>query len=226
MRMIMQNWPEHERPCEKLICKGAESLSDAELLAVMIRTGKKHRDALAVARDMLATFGSLRQIITASHDKFCSVSGISSVRYAQLHAALEIVKRQYEEALTKQSVFNCTTDVERYLRCHLRDLEHEIFGILMLDSQHQLIRFRKLFTGTINASAVYPRDVVKNVLADNAAATILVHNHPSGIAEPSQADISMTLTIKKALNLIDVPLLDHFIVGDANTVSLAQRGVI
>ncbi|MFC3095421.1 JAB domain-containing protein [Alteromonas sediminis] len=224
--MKMRDWPEAERPCEKLLRRGTDILSDAELLAVFIRSGQKQRDALMISHDLLKAFGSLRSVITARKEAFCAVAGVGEVRYAQIQAALEMVKRQYEETLMKESVFNNTVDVERYLRCHLRDMEHEVFGVLMLDSQHQLIKFRKLFTGTINASAVYPRDVVKCVLADNAAATILVHNHPSGVAEPSQADICMTKTIKKALDLIDVPLLDHFIVGDAKTVSLAQRGEI
>lgn len=217
---------ESEMPCEKLLEQGTAMLSDAELLAVLIRHGQKGRSALTIARDLLKTFGSLRNICCAEQDVFCAVRGVGLVKYAQLHAALEINKRQHEQGLQKQPVFENVEAVRRYVRLQLRDKQREVFAILLLDSQHQLIAYRELFNGTINAAAVYPREIVKQVIHDNAAAVILVHNHPSGVAEPSQADIQITKEVKQALALIDVNVLDHFIVGDVMTLSLAERGLM
>ena len=222
----MQEWPKSERPGEKLLESGASALSNKELLAVLMHNGQAQESALQISSALLNKFGTLRKLISASKSDFCTVPGGSEVKYAQLQAAMEIVKRQYEESLRRVAVFHHSNDVVKYLQCQLRDLAHEVFAILMLDSQHQLIAYRQLFRGTINASAVYPREIIKKVLSDNASAVILVHNHPSGIAEPSQTDILMTKRIQSALDLIDVPLLDHFIVGDTTSVSMAQRGVI
>lgn len=215
-----------ERPCEKLISEGPAVLTDVELLAALIRHGQKGRSALSIARDLLTRFGSLRNVCTADKRDFCAVSGVGSVKYAQLHAALEINKRQHEEQLQKDSVFHNAESVRKYVQLHLRDQQREIFGILLLDNQHHLIAYKELFSGTINTAAVYPREIVKQVLADNAAAVILVHNHPSGVAEPSQTDIRLTKDIKAALSLIDVAVLDHFIVADVLTLSLAERGLM
>ena len=222
----MQQLLTHERPCEKLLEHGAGVLTDVELLATIIRHGQKGRSALTIARDLLAQFGTLRKVCTADKTDFCAVTGVGLVKYAQLQAALEINKRQHEELLRKETVFNNVASVKRYLQMHLRDRQREVFGILQLDSQHQLIAYRELFTGTLQSAAVYPREIVKQVLEDNAAAVILVHNHPSGVAEPSRADISITKQIKSALSLIDVEVLDHLIVADSATLSLAQSGDI
>jgi DNA repair protein RadC len=215
-----------EKPCEKLLQLGPSALSDVELLAALIRHGQKGRSAITIARDLIKKFGSLRQVCSAEQQAFCAVSGVGVVKYAQLHAALEINKRQHEEVLRKETVFNNAQAVRSYVQIHLRDRQREIFGVLLLDSQHQLIAYRELFSGTLQSAAVYPREIVKQVLLDNAAAVILVHNHPSGVGEPSQADIRITKEIKSALSLIDVSVLDHFIVADASTLSLAERGEI
>lgn len=223
---IMRNWPNSEKPCEKLLRHGAHFLSDVELLAILIRSGQKNNSVLQIARVLIKQFGSLRGIINADKAALCAIPGIGDVKYAQIQASLEIIKRQYEEPLRQSNVFNSCDEVKKYLRCQLRDKTHEEFAVLMLDNQHRLLSYRTMFTGTINAAAVYPREIVKQALADNAAATILVHNHPSGGLEPSQADIGITKEIKQALELIDVSLLDHFIVADNKTASFAQRGLI
>ncbi len=224
--MSIQSWPVMERPREKLLQQGAETLSDAELLAVVIGSGLNGRCALTVARDLLRVFGSLRGVANASKKRFCQISGVGEVKYCQLHAAIELVTRQLGEPLKVSESFSHAEHVKKYLLAKLKAQQSEQFGLLLLDSQHQLIVFRTMFKGTINSAAVYPREVVKQVLEDNAAAVILVHNHPSGIAEPSDADIRITRQIKSALELIDVCVLDHIIVADVNTTSFAQRGLL
>lgn len=222
----MDNLLSNEKPCEKLLCEGEAFLSDAELLAVLIRHGQKGRCALTIARDLLSHFGSLRNVCAANQQAFCSVKGVGLVKFAQLRAANEINKRQHEELLKRETVFNHADAVRKYVQIKLRDAVREVFAILLLDSQHQLIAYRELFKGTINSAAVYPREIVKQALNENAAAVILVHNHPSGIAEPSQADIRITKEVRSALSLIDVNVLDHFIVADSLTLSMAERGLI
>ena len=222
----IKHWPEHERPREKLLLKGVNFLSDAELLAVLIGRGTKTNDAIAIGRALLNEFGSLRGIVNASKESFCAIAGLGLTRYAQVQAAFEIIRRHLEEPLKQTAVFHNVTEVHNYVRSRLRDEKRELFAMLLLDSQHQLLAYRVMFTGTINAAAVYPRELVKQALIDNAAAVILVHNHPSGVAEPSQADIRITKDIKQALSLIDVNVLDHFVVGDNTATSLAQRGLM
>ncbi|QJR81022.1 DNA repair protein RadC [Alteromonas pelagimontana] len=222
----VKSWPLLERPREKLLHFGPAGLSDAELLAVLLGSGMVGRCVMTVARELLQRFGSLGGIAKASKQEFCAVHGIGEVKYAQLQSALEVTRRVLEEPLRRQSAFHHVNDVTRYIQAHLKNQEKEHFGMLLLDSQHQLIVFRIMFTGTINSAAVYPRELVKQVLADNAAAIILVHNHPSGVPEPSQADISLTRDVVSAMALIDVSVLDHFIVGDTKTVSMAQRGLL
>ncbi|GGF75980.1 RadC family protein [Alteromonas lipolytica] len=224
--MALQNWPEQERPRERLLRYGVDQLSDTELLAIILRTGTRELSVLELAGTLLAHFCSLRGVVSASRQQLCEVSGVGMARYCELQAAMEICRRQLAEPLYKKSVFNCAEDAKIYLRAELRDLKQEVFGVLMLDSQHQLIAFRKLFAGTINAAAVYPREIVKQVIADHAAAVILVHNHPSGNATPSEADIRLTRDIKHAMALVDVDVLDHFIVADNHVCSLAQQGLM
>jgi DNA repair protein RadC len=224
--MSIKGWPEQERPREKLLHRGAQQLTDTELLAVMLGAGMAGKTAVELARELLATLGSLREIVNCSEKEFTAVTGVGPCKYAQFQAAFEIYRRNLEIPLKKQDVFHNVNDTKKYLQAVLRDCQHEKFGLLMLDSQHQLIAFRILFSGTINSAAVYPRELVKQVMKDNAAAVILVHNHPSGVADPSQADINLTSEIRTAMAMIDVTVLDHFVVGDVETVSFAQRGLL
>ena len=224
--MSIKHWPASERPREKLIEQGAHALSDAELLAIFLRTGTQGLSAVELARQVLQQFGGLRAMLSASREDFCKGFGLGDAKYTQLQAVLEMSKRHLQEQLTRDAVFNSAEAVRTYLSTQLRHSQREIFAVLFLDSQHRLIRYQELFMGTIDSAAVYPREVVKAALTHNAAAVILAHNHPSGVAEPSQADINITERIRKALELIDVRLLDHFIVGDERPLSLAERGLV
>jgi DNA repair protein RadC len=174
----------------------------------------------------LHQFGGLRALLSASREDFCQGFGLGDAKYTQLQAVLEMSKRHLQEQLVREQVFSSADAVRHYLSSQLRHSQREVFAALFLDSQHRLIRYKELFYGTIDAAAVYPREVVKAALADNAAALIIAHNHPSGIAEPSQADIQITERIRKALDLVDIRLLDHFIVGDGVPLSLAERGLM
>ena len=224
--MSIKHWPEQERPREKLIQHGAGALSDAELLAIFLRTGTQGLSAVELARRLLTHFGGLRSLLSATKDEFCQGLGLGDAKYSQLQAVLEMSKRHLQEELMRADVFNSAEQVRIYLSSQLRHVPREVFAVLFLDSQHRLIRYQELFMGTIEAAAVYPREVVKAALQYNAAAVILAHNHPSGVAEPSQADIAITARIGDALKLIDVRMLDHFVVGDGDPVSLAERGLI
>ncbi|GGW85202.1 RadC family protein [Alteromonas halophila] len=222
----LNTWPVKDRPREKLLARGGHALTDAELLAVLLGTGQSGRCALTLAHDMIRALGSLSAVVTSTQDEFLSVRGIGATRYAQLQAAFEIIRRHLETPLRRNDVMSCAGDAKRYISAQLKDCSEEKFGMLLLDSQHQLIAFRIMFSGTINSAAVYPRELVRQVIADKAAAVILVHNHPSGVAEPSDADIRLTRDVTAALAMIDVSVLDHFIVGDVHVVSLAQRGLL
>ncbi|MGO3344333.1 MAG: RadC family protein [Marinomonas sp.] len=224
--MSIKHWPEQERPREKLIHQGAEVLTDAELLAIFLRTGTQGISAVELARQVLEQFGGLRALLSASREEFCQGFGLGDAKYTQLQAVLEMSKRHLKEQLKRDTVFSSAEHVRNYLSSQLRHSQREVFAVLFLDSQHRLIRYQELFMGTIDAAAVYPREVVKAALQYNSAAVILAHNHPSGVAEPSQADISITEKIKQALDLVDVRLLDHFVVGDGSPVSLAERGLL
>ena len=223
--MAISDWPTAERPREKLIQRGASALSDAELLAIFLRTGTARRSALDLARDLLNDFASLRGILNASAEEFCRRKGLGVAKYAQLQAALEIAQRHLGETLEREDYLTSPAQTQRYLHARLRDYEHEVFGCLMLDNRNRVIAWRELFRGTIDGTSVYPREVVKQALADNAAAVIIAHNHPSGVCEPSQADIRITQSLKEALALVDIRLLDHVIVGDGMTC-LSQQGLM
>jgi DNA repair protein RadC len=224
--MSIRDWPTNERPREKLLEKGAASLSDAELLAILLRTGRAGHSALDLARDVLASFQSLRMLIASDVQRFCAEPGLGPARFAELQAAMEIARRQLSETMFAGPLLASPRATRDYLSARLRDLEHEVFCCLYLDKRHRLIRFEELFRGTIDGASVHPREVVKLALQRNSAAVIIAHNHPSGIAEPSQADEIITQRVKDALALVDIRLLDHIIVGDGSCVSLAERGLI
>lgn len=222
--MTIKDWPAYERPREKLLHRGASFLSDAELLAIFLRTGCAGRSAVDLARDLLSQFGSLRALLEASQNQFCHAHGLGQAKYAQLQAVLEMAKRHLAEDLTLKQAFPDIETVRSFLKAQLRHLRHEVFAALFLDSQHRLIRYEELFKGTIDGASVYPREVVRKVLDCNAAAVIFAHNHPSGAAEPSQADRHITRQLQQALALIEVRVLDHFVIGEGETASFAERG--
>jgi DNA repair protein RadC len=223
--MAISEWPSAERPREKLIQRGPASLSDAELLAIFLRTGPPGCSAVDLGRQLLQDFGSLRGILDADINRFCSGRGLGLARFALLQASLEIARRHLAENLVREDCLTNPAQTVQYLRSRLRDHTHEVFACLMLDNRNRVIAFRELFRGTIDGASVYPREVVKQALADNAAAVILAHNHPSGVCEPSQADIRITERLKKALALVDIRVLDHVIIGD-ETTCLSEQGLI
>jgi len=224
--MTIKDWPLGERPREKLLTQGAESLSDGELLAIFLRTGVSGKSAVDLARTLISEFGGLRFILQASEEQFCSHLGLGPAKYAQLQAVLEMSQRHLKESMHKELVFTEPKTVKNYLTTRLRHLPHEVFCCLFLDSQHRLIIFEELFQGTIDGASVYPREVVKKSLGHNAAAVIFAHNHPSGVSEPSQSDERITHRLIKALELVDVRVLDHFIIGEGDVVSMAERGLL
>lgn len=224
--MAITDWPEAERPREKLLLQGASSLSDGELLAIFLRTGVKGLSAVDLARQLLIQFGGLRPLIKADQKTFCQELGLGPAKYVQLQAVMEISRRCHAEQLQRESALTSPDLVRDYLQLQLSDRSREIFACLLLDSQHRVICFEELFKGTIDSAAVHPREVVKLALSHNAAAMILAHNHPSGVAEPSLADQSITLRIKEALQMVDIRLLDHMVIGAGVAVSLAERGLI
>lgn len=224
--MAINHWPEQERPREKLLQKGGETLSDSELLAIFLRTGVKGQSAVELGRGLIQHFGGLRQVMEASPQQFAEIHGMGAAKWAQLQACLELGKRYLEASLSRGETFTSPAHTRHFLSARLRAYQHEVFSCLFLDNQNRLIQFEELFTGTIDGAAVYPREVVKRALALNAAALIFAHNHPSGVAEPSQADHSITQRLKAALELVDIRVLDHFIVGDGQIVSMAEKGLV
>ncbi|MFO7306422.1 MAG: DNA repair protein RadC [Gammaproteobacteria bacterium] len=224
--MSIRDWPPSERPREKLLRAGAAALSDAELLAILIGTGTRGESAVDVARRLLVEFGSLRSLLTAERARLCSTPGVGIARYAALQAALEITRRHYQELMMTGPTLANPHATREFLRARLRDLQHEVFCCVYLDNRHRVIAFEELFRGTIDGASVHPREVVKRALAHNAAALILAHNHPSGLAEPSQADELITRRLKDALALVDIRVLDHLIVGDGTCESFAERGLL
>jgi len=222
----LQNWPASERPREKLLKLGATALSEAELLAVLLQTGTPGCSALETARGLLGEFRSLRGLLTADRHMVCRARGLGAAKYALLQASLELSRRHYAELLHNGPPLANPQATREFLRARLRDRDHEVFCCLFLDNRHRVICFDEVFRGTIDGASVHPRDVVKLALARNAAAVILAHNHPSGVAEPSQADELITGRLRDALALVDIRVLDHFIVGDGAEVSFAERGLL
>lgn len=220
----IKDWPEDERPREKLLARGAFGLSDAELLAIFLRTGIAGRSAVDLARDLLSEFGSLRALLKADKAAFCRAKGLGAAKYAQLQAVLELARRHLAEPLPERDVLNEPALVRQYLVARLREEPQEVFLGLFLDRQMRLIAAEELARGSLSEAAVYPREVVKAALRLGAAAVIFAHNHPSGAAEPSMQDRLLTERLKAALQTVDVRLLDHFVVGEAEPVSLAARG--
>ncbi|MFT0179378.1 RadC family protein [Pseudomonas benzopyrenica] len=224
--MSIKDWPAQERPREKLLEQGAQALTDAELLAIFLRTGVTGKSAVDLARQLLGEFGSLRALLEADLTAFSTHLGLGPAKYSQLQAVLEMGRRHLAEGLKRDSALESRQQVRDYLKARLRHEPHEVFGCLFLDTRHRVLAFEALFHGTIDGASVYPRQVVKRALAHNAAAVILTHNHPSGIAEPSQADRLLTTRLKDALTLVDVRVLDHFIVGDGEPVSMEEQGFV
>ena len=225
--MAITDWPEDERPRERLLAQGAASLSDAELLAIFLRVGMKGKSAVDLARELIRHFGSLTRMFAATQAEFSAIPGMGPAKYAQLQAVLEMSRRALAEEIKQGDAFASPTAVRDYLRRHLAGLKHEVFFVLWLDAQNRLIASEELFRGTLTQTSVYPREVVKKALWHNAAAVVLAHNHPSGVAEPSAADGVLTRELKQALALVDVRVLDHFIVaGQSQPLSFAERGLL
>lgn len=224
--MAITDWPEAERPREKLLRKGASSLSDAELLAIFLRTGITGKSAVDLARELLKHFGSLTELFLADQHAFCQLPGMGIAKYTQLQAVLEMAQRALKEELKSGDVMDSPRLVRDYLYLSLVGKEHEIFVGIFLDARNRIIATEELFTGTLTQASVYPREVVKRALYHNAAAMIFAHNHPSGVVEPSKADELLTQSLKQALALVDVKVLDHFIIGSGDTLSFAEHGLI
>ncbi|MHC8323265.1 RadC family protein [Pseudomonas sp. GB2N2] len=222
--MSIRDWPAAERPRERLLELGSASLSDAELLAIFLRTGVSGKSAVDLARHLLNQFGSLRSLLEADQPTFSKQLGLGPAKFAQLQAVLEMARRHLAERLRHKSVLENPLAVRDYLKSMLRHEPHEVFGCLFLDSKHRVLAFESLFRGSIDCTSVYPRQVVKRALAHNAAALILCHNHPSGNCDPSQADRMLTKRLQEALDLVDVRILDHFIIGDGDPLSMAEYG--
>src|SRR5450756_2019335 len=224
--MAITDWPEGERPREKLLIRGAASLSDAELLAIFLRTGVSGKSQVDLARELFTQFGSLTQLFAASEADFCAVHGMGQTKYVQLQAIMEMSLRGLKEELQRGDALNSPRAVRDYLQLLLGGRQQEVFLVLFLDTQHRVIASEELFHGTLNQTSVYPREVVKRALAHNAAAVIFAHNHPSGVTEPSQADQLLTSALKQALALVDVTVLDHFVVAAGQILSFAERGLL
>lgn len=224
--MAINDWPEDQRPRERLIKFGANALSDAELLAVFLRTGVTGKSAVDLGRDMIKEFGSLSGLFSANVAEFSAIHGLGTAKFAQLQAVLELAKRAISEELQHNSSLSSPQAVKNYLQLLIGHKSYESFAVLYLDVKNRLISSQELFRGTLDHASVYPREVLKGALQQNAAAIILAHNHPSGSCEPSAADIQLTKTLKQALSLIDIRVLDHFIIANPHVYSFAEHGMI
>ena len=224
--MTIRHWPAAERPREKLLAHGAAALSDAELLAVLLGAGIRGRSAVELARNLIVEFGSLRELLNADRGRLRAARGVGPARHALLKAALELARRHFREALRVGPALAAPEATRSFLLAQLRDRPYEVFCCLYLDNRHRLLAFEELFRGTIDRAGVHPREVLRQTLAHNAAAVIFAHNHPSGVLEPSQADELITRRLRDALGLVDVRVLDHFIIGDGVCFSFAEHGLL
>ncbi len=223
---MLRDWPIQERPREKLLLQGADSLSDAELLAIFLRTGVKGCNVVELSRRLLLSFGSLAAIFAADQQSFCQHHGLGTAKYVQLQACLVMSKRFLAEQIKQGNALTSSQATKHYLQTELRAETREVFAVLFLNNQHQVLHFERLFYGTIDAAAVYPRIIVEQVLKHQAAAVILSHNHPSGVCEASLADKQITTRITQALQLIEVRVLDHLIIAGHQCYSFAEHGEI
>ena len=224
--MPITDWEVTERPREKLLHRGPNALTDAELLAIFLRTGTPGVTAVDLAKHLLQEFGSLRALLGADQKTFCQSRGLGNAKYAQLQAVLEMARRHFVEILQRGDSLTSPETTRAFLSVHLSGYHYEVFACLFLDNQHRIIQFEELFRGTIDGASVYPREVVKRALHHNAAAVIFAHNHPSGLAKPSQADRQITEKLQQALDLLDIRVVDHFIIGDGQPYSFAEHGLI
>lgn len=222
----MKDLPAALRPREKLQAQGAAALADAELLALLLRTGVRGKGVLQLAEELLGTMGGVAGLLRAEPQGLARIKGLGPAKRAELLAVLELARRALVAELSQQPVFDAPAQVREYLRLQMAHLPHEVFGVLFLDAQNRLIVFEEMFRGTLSQASVYPREIVKRALAVNAAAVVLAHNHPSGVAEPSRADEALTRQVKQALALVDVRLHDHFVVAREGLVSMAERGLL
>ncbi len=224
--MLLKDIPEDARPREKLLARGAGALSDAELLALLLRTGLPGKNALQMGQELVDTFGGVAGLLHTGPEALKSIKGLGPAKRAELVAVLELARRALAEELKEKPLFATPQAVRDYLQLQLGSRPHEIFAVLFLDSQHRLIALEELFRGTLTQTSVYPREVVVRALALNAASVVLAHNHPSGAAQPSRADEALTQTLKSALGLVDVRVLDHFVVTGSQAVSMAELGLL
>lgn len=224
--MGIKEWPTDERPREKLLQKGPAALTNAELLAIFLRTGTPGKSAVDLARELLISFGSLKDLLNADRERFCQGVGLGDAKYTQLQAVLEMARRHFAEQLQKGDALSSPAMTRAYLSAQLRGYTFEVFACLFLDNQNRVIQLEELFRGTIDSANVYPREVVRRALYHNAAAVIFAHNHPSGISEPSRSDQHITEKLKQALALLDIRVLDHFIIGDGEPYSFAEHGLL
>lgn len=224
--MAITDWPADDRPREKLLAKGAAALSDAELVAIFLRTGVRGKSAVDLARDMLTRFGSLSALCAAERKTFCDMHGLGEAKFVQLQAVMEMAQRALGERLKTTPALDSPRAVRDFLRLRLQGQRREVFVGVFLDTQHRVLAVEDLFVGTLMQTSVYPREVVKSALRHNAAAIIFAHNHPSGVAEPSRADEMLTANLKRALALVEVSVLDHFVVGADSTISFSERGLL
>jgi DNA repair protein RadC len=224
--MRIADWPEAERPRERLLKLGPGALSEAELLAIFLRTGIAGKSAVELGRDLVQRFGGLQRLFAASFDDVSAIRGLGPTKYAQLQAVVELVRRALSEQIGERDAMSSPRAVREFLSLSLGSRPHEVFVALFLDAQNRLLATEELFRGTLTQTSVYPREVVKTALRHNAAGVIFAHNHPSGLAEPSRADELLTQTLKQALSLVDIKTLDHFVVAGSKAISFAERGLL
>jgi DNA repair protein RadC len=222
----MRNFPINERPREKLVKYGAQSLTDVELLSIFLRTGIRGSSVLEVASGLLERFGGFRELLEAAPEEILQVPGMGIAKFAQIRATLELTDRYLRAGFERGEAITDPAMTRRFLKSKLSRHRREVFACMFLDNQHRLIVYEELFFGTIDGASVHPREVVRRALETNAAAVIFAHNHPSGIAEPSQADQRITDRLKSSLLLVDVRVLDHMIVGEGEVMSFAERGLL